>query len=118
MKNILILLIISFIMSGCMHPAPKEMSRSMNSASIGMTKQQVIQSMGEPNSVSAINGTVYMNYLLCEKTASWVRERRCILWNKYYVRLRNAKVDSYGKLGDFDSTKVPEKKHTFDVNIK
>ena len=36
----------------------------------------------------------------------------------YFVRLKNHKVESYGELGNFDSTWVPETKETIDLNIK
>ena len=35
----------------------------------------------------------------------------------YFVRFKNGLVESYGKMGDFDSTKVPETKTTVDLNI-
>jgi hypothetical protein len=37
--------------------------------------------------------------------------------NLYYVRLKAGVVDAYGRVGDFDSTKIPETKQTIDVNI-
>ncbi len=36
----------------------------------------------------------------------------------FFVRIVDGKVESFGRRGDFDSTKVPESKTTLDVNIK
>ncbi|MCK9419211.1 MAG: outer membrane protein assembly factor BamE [Nitrospirae bacterium] len=85
-------------------------SLKMNDIEIGMTKQQVIQIMGQPSSTSAINNKMYLNYNLHE----WKGKEK----TAYFVRFIDGKVESYGKTGDFDSTKVPESKTTVDVNIK
>lgn len=78
-------------------------SSKINQVSIGMTKEEVTSVMGEPVSISATEGTEYMNYKLSETDDDAVRG-----WTTpYYVRLVNGKVDSYGRTGDFDSTKNP-----------
>ena len=70
----------------------------MNNLSKGMTKEQVIKIMGRPNSTSAKGGAEYLNYKLVED--DWIQR-------SFYVRLIDGYVDSFGKLGDFDSTKDP-----------
>jgi len=81
---------------------------------MGMTKDEVIKVMGNPVSVSAKEGTEYLNYKLSETNddafMGWTRP--------YYVRLINGKVDSYGRSGDFDSTQKPTLKIETDENIK
>jgi outer membrane protein assembly factor BamE (lipoprotein component of BamABCDE complex) len=94
------------------------MSKNINNISLGMTKTQVMNVMGEPSSVSAIHGTEYMTYVLCTKTGTLMQDYRCVRWEDFYVRINQGTVESYGRKGDFDSTKVPENKHTLDVNIK
>ena len=37
---------------------------------------------------------------------------------KYFVKFVDGKVQSYGRLGDFDSTKPFETKHEIDVKIE
>lgn len=37
-----------------------------------------------------------------------------LIYDHYFVRLLDGKVNAYGKIGDFDSTKDP----AFNVNIK
>src|SRR4051794_21558631 len=73
-----------------------------------MTKPEVIATMGKPDSISTQGRTEYLEY-------GWDKFADGIVgaseW--YYVRLLNGKVESYGKKGDFDSTKNP----TLDINV-
>ena len=89
-------------------------AHKMNSVSIGMTKQEVISVLGPPTSISAKEGVEYLNYRFSETglAASYG------ITSPYFVRIINGKVESYGRLGDFDSTKAPETKSTIDLNIK
>lgn len=91
-------------------------SRKMNQVSLGMTKQQVIEVLGPPVSTSAKSGVEYLNYRFLEVDA--VERRHADPTTPYYVRLVEGRVESYGRLGDFDSTKTPETKSTIDLNIK
>ena len=87
-------------------------SESMTDLSIGMSKSEVIKLMGKPDSVSATNGIEYLTYTLRTET-SFTRNT----WGyqgQYFVRLVNGRVDSYGKVGDFDTTKDP----TLNINIR
>jgi outer membrane protein assembly factor BamE (lipoprotein component of BamABCDE complex) len=84
-------------------------ANKMNSVSIGMTKQEVIGVLGPPTSTSAKEGLEYLNYLFSDDG---------LKDSPYFVRVINGKVDSYGRLGDFDSTKTSETKSTIDLNIK
>jgi len=86
----------------------------MNSVSIGMTKQEVISVLGPPTSTSAKEGVEYLNYRFSETDDHAFNG----ITSPYFVRIINGKVDSYGRLGDFDSTKAPETKSTIDLNIK
>lgn len=116
MKKILTITALVILISGCA-PGPKKMSMNMNSASLGMTKQEVINTMGPPQSISAISGTEYLIYKLCTVGGGFMDDFRCRRWEDFYVRLKAGKVESYGKKGDFDSTKTPETKNTIDLNI-
>lgn len=87
-------------------------SDSMAELSMGMTKGEVIKLLGKPDSVSATNGIEYLTYTLRTET-SFTRNT----WGyqgQYFVRLANGRVDSYGKVGDFDTTKDP----TMNINIR
>ncbi len=109
-------LVVSFGI-GCASSAKK-----LNQVSVGMTKSQVIQTIGQPQSVSATDGVEYLLYTLSEglKLGNDGQGRATIdqAKNLYFVRLRAGVVDSFGRVGDFDSIKVPETKHSLDVNIR
>jgi len=88
-------------------------SGKINNIQVGMVKSEVIEKMGSPVSVSATKGTEYLNYKLSETDDDAFRG-----WSTpYYVRLVNGKVDSFGRSGDFDSTKTPTIKIEKDENI-
>ena len=69
---------------------------------------------GPPASTSAQSGTEYLNYSLSETDDQAFHG----VTRPYYVRLLNGKVDSFGRLGDFDSTQKPTIRLETDENIK
>jgi len=102
MKTAHTLILISImILAGCA-TAPKT-----NRLSLGITKQQVIAVMGAPNSTAAhIAGVEILRYRLSVTSHDIFHNRT----EEYFVRLVGGKVDSYGKMGDFDSEKDLTKK--------
>ena len=103
----LVTIILGLALAGC------ATSGKINTINIGMTKDEVIKVMGKPVSISAKGGTEYLNYKLSETDDDAFRG-----WTSpYYVRIINGKVDSYGRTGDFDSTKKPTVKIETDENI-
>ncbi|MDB5759743.1 MAG: hypothetical protein JWM30_3032 [Burkholderia sp.] len=81
-------------------------SGKISSVSLGMTKKQVIETMGPPDAVSAQGDAEYLSYNLCASNcAALIVQNRVQDW--YYVRLIQGNVESYGRKGDFDSTKTP-----------
>lgn len=85
-------------LSGCANGFGKHSSR-MNSVSLGMTKAQVIEQIGEPISVSAEKGVEYLHYRFFEVAFG--------PYMPYFVRIKEGRVDSYGRTGDFDTTRAP-----------
>lgn len=74
----------------------------LNKLSIGMTRQEVIQALGEPKSTSSKGDLEYLQY-------RWVKTVIAADGNfpeDYFVAVKNGRVLSYGKKGDFDSTKL------------
>ena len=103
MKKYTLLALTMVLLVGCA-TAP-----NLNSISLGMSKQEVIKSLGNPYSVSAKNNTEYLKYN-CIGGAFLMTTAECdprIGNGEYFVRLVNGKVESYGKVGDFDSAKNP-----------
>ena len=75
----------------------------MNQVSLGMSKAEVIRVMGQPVSTSAKDNTEYLNYRLSEtSTADYYGD-----YTPYAVCLKNGKVVSYGRHGDFGTTEKP-----------
>ncbi len=106
----ILLLALALLFVGC------AMSSKMNHISLGMTKQEVIDIMGSPVSTSAAEGMEYLNYNLSE-TGFGLDDALLRKRTPYYVRFKDGKVESYGRFGDFDSTKHDNKsKITIDLN--
>lgn len=96
------------IVSGC------ATASKINRVSVGMTKNEVIDVMGKPVSTSATEGTEYLNYSLSETGDHAFYG----ITTPYYIRLINGRVDAYGRMGDFDSTKTPTIKIEKEETIK
>lgn len=115
MKALLFYLLAAVVV-GCAAPAS-----NFNRLSVGMTKADVIQVMGQPQSISAKEGVEYLLYTLGEGLTlgsdPYGRAKIDQTRNLYYVRLKAGVVDSYGRVGDFDSAKIPESKLTIDLNV-
>lgn len=86
----------------------------MNEVSVGMTKHQVIENMGPPTSTSAQGSIEYLTYALYDTAEA----RRFGYFTPYFVRLIDGKVESYGRRGDFDSTKTPTQKLEIETSVK
>jgi SmpA / OmlA family len=106
MRYVMVLLFLSLtVLAGC-----ATFSEKMNELSIGMTKEQVIEVLGQPASTSAKDNLQYMKYKF--------RRDNQLLPPQHFVRLVDGKVDAYGRIGDFDSTKPLETRSTIDLNIQ
>jgi hypothetical protein len=106
-NKLLLAVLLGSFLSGC------ATAYKMNNISLGMTKPEVIKKLGRPASTSAQSGVEYMNYKLSETGD----DEFLGTYTPYFVRIVDGKVESYGRMGDFDSTKVPESKSTIDLNI-
>lgn len=82
-----------------------------------MTKKEVIAAMGDPASTAAPgNGVEILRYDLSSTFTTVYLANHGIASapQDYFVKLIDGKVDSYGMVGDFNSTKDP----TINVNIQ
>jgi hypothetical protein len=86
-RIIIIFLSVAFIL-GC-----AESFQRINNLKIGMTKQEVIEVVGVPNSTSATKNVEYLKYRI---------NTGLFYTDEYYVRLLDGKVESYGQKGDFN----------------
>lgn len=107
-KNFFIIIFIILLINGC------ATAYKISKVNIGMTKQEVIEKMGPPASVSAQGNIEYLNYAFSETDDQAFYG----ITRPYYVRLVNGHVESYGRTGDFDSTQKPTLRIETDENIK
>jgi len=94
-----ILLGILILLIGCT-TVPQRMADKMNFLRLNMTREEAIQILGTPVSTAAKRSTEYLNYEFFVTQDDLYRRYT----TKYFVRLVDGRVDSYGRLGDFDST--------------
>ena len=78
-----------------------EHNRDFGSLVIGLPEPAALELQGPPDRISATRDTKYLIY----------RHG----YGEHYIRIVNAVVESYGRIGDFDSTKPDEK--TLNLNI-
>jgi hypothetical protein len=126
MKKLICLMLLMLV--GCAGTASKT-----NQLSLGMTKSQVVEVMGEPTSSRATDGIEYMVYRLTAGSTAgtnagcaalgvitfgmaYAVRPECTGGERvdYFAQFKDGKLISYGKVGDFNSTKNP----ALDLNIK
>ncbi len=107
------------LMSLALLSACSTSSTALNKLSVGMSKGEVLKILGTPESTRANRSVEFLVYSLTERIA---RPGEAIapigIDGKYFVKLVDGKVESYGRLGDFDSTKPFETKHEVDVTVQ
>lgn len=89
-----LLLLAALVLAGCRTGA-----EAMSRVSLGMTKTQVIATMGSPKSISATGHTEVMHYRLSEYPVGAGRYDRPL--SEYVVILRDGRVEAYGRQGEF-----------------
>jgi hypothetical protein len=82
MRLSLALILLCVLLAGCAPWLP------MQNVSIGMNKAEVLQQLGTPTDVAGSGNVEYFWYNPINR-----------FWQRYYVRLVNGKVESYGPLG-------------------
>ncbi|SFA84899.1 Short C-terminal domain-containing protein [Collimonas sp. OK607] len=106
-------ILLAFSLTGCMAMVFGTADQ-LNQLSIGMPKSDVLKLLGPPKSVSASGDTEYMQY-------SWVKTVIAADANRpgdYYVAIQSGKVSSFGRKGDFDSTKPPTQRIEIDQTVR
>lgn len=111
-RSLALVAIVAISLSAC------ATAHKISKISMGLTKQEVIELMGNPVSTSAQGSVEYLNYALSETDDDAFMG----LTRPYYVRIVNGRVESFGRTGDFDSTKTPtvriETDEKKDINVK
>ena len=81
------LCLVCLIIAGC------ATTSKMNKVSIGMTKNEVITIMGNPDSTAGIGREETLRYTLYNASVD--------MYEEYWVVLQNGKVYKYGRAGDY-----------------
>lgn len=75
-------------------------SQRINRVNLGMTKAEVIKTMGMPSSSKAKENIEVLEYMLYDTG----NDAMFGMATPYWITLRNDKVVEYGKAGDFGSS--------------
>ena len=100
MKHILITIAV-VVLVGC----ASTKSLNLSTVSIGMDKQEVVSLQGEPFWVAAMDGSDYFIYRGFDKEL--FKPNGFMVYEPFF-RFKDRKVDAYGRLDDFDSTRHKE----------
>ena len=98
MKHLLITTIAAVVLVGC----ATSKSLTFSTISIGMNKEKVIALKGEPFRVAAMDGLEYFIYRGFDKE---LFKPNGFSVYEAFIRFKDGKVDAYGRLDDFDSTR-------------
>ena len=93
---------------GCFRDKPEV---DLTKLSVGMSKEEALQKLGKPTRVAVQGSVEYLEYEAYENSGWDWQGKRNYRW--MFVRIVNGKVESFGRKGDFDSTKNP----ATDINI-
>ena len=128
--RLILIVTLGFLLLGCASGSSKQLNdvSQLNDLSLGMNKSSVIAIMGNPDRTSAQAPHEYFIYGLSVALTGEEKARCavgtvaflglgtgfCFKQDDFFVRFENGVVESYGRVGDFDSTNVPEA--TINVN--
>ncbi len=87
--KVIIIGLAALLLAGCLAPASK-----INHLSVGMSRNQALQIMGPPASVTSDGQADYLNYSLAEGSTEWNAPV-----TPYEVKIVDGKVASFGRAG-------------------
>lgn len=103
--RVILLASLALLLAGCGTSRIFKVKPDFSRIEVGMTRDEVIVAIGSPDDVRADEDVMYLIYNDNVGGGFSVVE--------YFVRLVDSRVVSFGRMGDFDSTKVP----TLNINI-
>ena len=98
-----ILVAVTIVLSGCSVVPP-----DLSGIEVGMTKNEVLKAMGRPSDFKGFGRSIFFIY------HAKGEDLGLMTWNSRYIKITDGKVESFGRWGDFDTTKDP----TINVNVK
>jgi hypothetical protein len=104
MRSLVLCSAVALVAVGCAHPKPEP---DLGLIKVGMTKAEVSAALGKPTRVSVQGGIEVFEYEAFDENnrvgVGLVRSN----YRYLFVRFMNDKAESFGRKGDFDSTKNP-----------
>lgn len=86
-NRVMLALLAIIVLAGC-----ASSPQNMNNLRLGMSKSEVVETVGAPISTSARGDVEFLNYRFRSDG---------IFTSDYYVKLQSGKVDAFGRVGDF-----------------
>ena len=86
------MLLLGLVLMGCQTTA-----RTFNKIKPGMSREEVVAILGQPESISRVRDTDVLRYQIKETMNDWYPDT-------YYVQLRNGRVISSGPLNSFPAS--------------
>lgn len=96
--RIVIVLLLTTVLAGCAHSSSR-----LRKISIGMSKDDVENILGEPRASGAAKGVEYFEYRMVDGGFGGTE-------GFYWIRFEHGKVVSYGRPGDFEMAAPPTEK--------
>ena len=96
--------ILVVVLSGC----ATNKTPNFSSISIGMNKEQIMKLNGKPYRTAAIDGLEYFIYRGFDLKLMFDGDKQGSGSYEAFIRFKDNKVEAYGRLDDFDSTKHKE----------
>lgn len=97
-----LIVVMGGLLAACATPGSSLSKPDLSQISVGMSKEEVISRLGKPHEVAQQGQTEYFTYNFDHPF-----DGRPAIVESYYVRFAAGRVESYGRKGDFDSTKDP-----------
>ena len=83
---------------------------------LGMSRSEVIAILGKPIEIKVSGKSEYLMY--SGRPAGRIAPFPGEIWQDYFYRFIDGRLESFGKMGDFDSTKDPTQKVIIDKTDK
>ena len=83
---------------------------------LGMSRSEVISILGKPKEIKVSGKSEYLMY--SGRPAGRIAPFPGEIWQDYFYRFIDGRLESFGKMGDFDSTKDPTQKVIIDKTDK
>lgn len=110
MRVLIILTAVSLLVTGCATPPEEHLTK----LSLGMSKEQVLDKMGAPDSVKAKGAQEVLVYI--HEGTFWTWGHGIRPTREFWVVMTDGKLTQYGQAGDFGTSATPTQ--NVNLNVK